>query len=119
MNLINAVVNVQTKRYTGPAVVIRSNGDDTMTVREAQSNHEFRVHKDALTVAPVTEQSLAWITQQLLDAWQPFLARLARHLAERLQDYAKFGGADEANAVFQSYLDEPPRAFRALCRREV
>lgn len=119
MNLINAVVNVQTKRYTGPAVVISSNGDDTVTVWEAQTGQEFQVHKDALIVAPVTEQSAAWIARELLDAWQPFLARLARHLAERLQDYAKFGSADEANAVFQNYLDEPPRAFRALCRREV
>jgi regulation of enolase protein 1 (concanavalin A-like superfamily) len=119
MNWIHAVVNVQTKRYTGSAVVMSSHGDDTLTVLEEVSGHRFRVHKDDMRIALVTEQSLTWITEQLLDAWQPFLTRLARHLAEQLQDYAKFGGADEANAVFQSYLDEPPRAFHALCRREV
>jgi hypothetical protein len=119
MNLINAVVNVQTKRYTGPAVVIRSNGDDTVTVREEQTGHEFRVHKDALTVAPVTEQPVGWVTQELLAAWQPWLTRLARHLAEQLQGYATFGASDEADARFHAYLDEPGQAFRSLCQREV
>ena len=118
MNLINAVVNVQTEQYEGPAVVTSSHGDDTVTVVEEVRGHEFRIHQDALAMAPVTEQSVSWITEQLLAAWQPFLTRLARHLAERLQTCAKFS-APEADTVFQSYVDEPSRAFRALCRREV
>lgn len=119
MNLLNAVVTVQTEGYQGPAVVVRSNGDDTVTVQAELTGHEFRVDKEGCVIAPVHEQPTAWIIQQLLTAWQPFLNRLARHLAERLQNYATFGAVDEADAVFRGYLEEPARAFRALCRREV
>jgi hypothetical protein len=119
MNLINAIVNVQTEHYAGPVVVLYSHGDDTVTVLNEQTGHEFRVCKDALTVAPVTEQSVAWIAQQLLAAWQPFLTRLTRHLAEQLQSYATFGTAEEAEAHFQIYLEDPGKAFRALQQREV
>ena len=119
MNLIHAVVNVQTERYTGSAVVIRSHGDDTVTVVNEQTGREFRVGKAACTVAPVTEQSAGWVTQELLVAWQPWLTRLARHLAEQLQGYATFGASEEADARFHAYLDEPGRAFRSLCQREV
>lgn len=119
MNLINAVVHVETERYEGLAVVVNSHGDDTVTVREEQTGHEFRVHKDALTVAPVTEQAVAWVAQELLAAWQPWLTRLAHHLAEQLQGYATFGAAEEAEARFQIYLEDPGKAFRALQQREV
>jgi len=119
MNLIHAVVNVSTDRYTGPAVVVHSHGDDTVTVREELSGHEFRVHKDELDLAPVTEQPVEWIVSQLLAAWQPFLTRIARHLAERLQGYATFGEPEAADAIFEQYVTEPARAFRALCRREI
>ena len=118
MNLINAVVHVETERYAGPIVVMEVNGDDTVTVVNEQTGHEFRVAKATCTVAPVTEQAVGWVAQELLAAWQPWLTRLARHLAEQLQSYATFGAADEAEARFQAYLAEPGRAFHALCRRE-
>jgi hypothetical protein len=118
MNLINAVVHVETERYEGPAVVLCSHGDDTVTVREEISGHEFRVHKNDVHIAPVTEQAVGWVTQELLAAWQPWLTRLARHLAEQLQGYATFGASEEADARFHTYLDEPGRAFRSLCQRE-
>lgn len=119
MNLIQAVVQVRSEQYEGPAVVLRNNGDDTVTVVEEVSGHEFRVHKDNLDVAPVTEQSVAWIAQQLLEAWQPFLVRLARHLAEQLQSYGCFGASEEADRSFRTYLAEPSRAFRSLCRGRI
>jgi hypothetical protein len=119
MNLIHAVVNVSTDRYTGPAVVIHLNGDDTVIVLEELSGHEFRVHKDDLDLVPVTEQPVEWIVSQLLNAWQPFLTRIARHLAERLRGYATFGEPEAADAIFEQYVTEPARAFRALCRREI
>jgi hypothetical protein len=118
MNLINAVVHVETERYAGPIVVMEVNGDDTVTVVNEQTGHEFRVAKATCTVAPVTEQAVGWVAQELLAAWQPFLTRLARHLAGQLQAYAPFGASEEAEARFQAYLAEPGRAFRALCRRE-
>ena len=117
MKLTHAVVQVRSEQYEGPAVVLRSNGDDTVTVLEEVSGHEFRVAKADLALAPVTEQPVEWTSQQLLDAWQPFLARIARHLAERLQSYARFGTPEDADTVFRAYLNEPPKAFRDLCHR--
>lgn len=119
MNLIHAVVNVSTAQYEGPAVVLRSNGDDTVTVLEEVSGHEFRVAKADLALAPVTKQPVEWISQQLLDAWQPFLTRIARHLAERLQGYGILGAAAVADEIFQGYLEDPGKAFRELCQRKV
>jgi hypothetical protein len=119
MNLIHAVVNVSTEQYAGPAVVVHSNGDDTVTVLEEVSGQAFPVHKEALELAPVTEQSVEWISQQLLEAWQPFLARIARHLAERLQCYDTLGKATIADKIFQDYLKDPGKAFRELCHRKV
>lgn len=118
MHLINAVVNIQTERYTGPAVVISSHGDDTVTVVNEQTGREGRVAKAACTIAPVTEQAVGWVAQELLAAWQPWLTRLAHHLAEQLQGYATFGASEEADARFHAYLAEPGRAFRSLCQRE-
>lgn len=115
MKLSHAVVQVRDERYEGPAVVLRCNGDDTVTVLEEQSGHEFRVAKADLVLAPVTAQSAEWISQQLLEAWQPFLIRLARHLAERLQSYARFGTPEAADQVWHTYLAEPAKAFRELC----
>ena len=116
MNLMHAIVNVQTARYDGPAVVVCVHDDDTVTVREAQIGHELRVAKAACTVASVTEQSAGWVAQELLAAWQPWLTRLARHLAEQLQSYGCFGASEEADSRFRTYLAEPSRAFRSLCR---
>ncbi len=119
MNLIHAVVNVSTDQYQGSAVVLRSNGDDTVTVVAELSGHEFCVAKADLNLAPVTEQPVEWISQQLLEAWQPFLARIARHLAERLQCYSTLGKATIADKIFQDYLKDPGKAFRELCQRKV
>jgi hypothetical protein len=116
MNLTDAVVNVITAQYEGPAVVLCSNGDDTVTVREEVSGHEFRVHKEHLEVASVTEQSEAWISAALPEAWQPLMRRLARHIAQRLQTYGRFGDPEQVEALFQSYLVEPERLFRELRR---
>ena len=119
MDLINAIVNVHTNGYEGPVLVLRSNGDDIMTVRSELTGHEFSVHKDDFTLAPVTEQPLEWVAERLFEAWEPFLRRLARHLAERLQRYVQFGETEYTNAIFQSYLDDPGKAFRELCQRRL
>jgi hypothetical protein len=114
VNLNHAVVHVITAQYEGPAVVLHSNGDDTVTVREEVSGHEFRVHKEHLEVASVTEQSEAWISAALLEAWQPLMRRLTRHIAQRLQAYGRFGDPEQVEALFHCYLTEPERLFREL-----
>jgi hypothetical protein len=119
MELINAVVNVHSDEYEGPVVVLQSNNDDTVTVLEEISGHRFRVAKADLNLAPVTEQPIEWISQQLLEAWQPFLTRIARHLAERLQGYGNLGDKTAADQIFQGYLEDPGKAFRELCQRKV
>jgi hypothetical protein len=114
MNLNHAIVNVTTPHYQGPAVVQHSHGDDTVTVLEELSGHQFRVHKTDLTLAPVTEQAEAWIVEQLTTAWLPFFQRLAHHIAQRLLGYGKFGEPAQVEALFHRYLREPGRVLREL-----
>ncbi len=114
MDLNDAVVNVHSDCYEGLAVVQTCNDDDTVTVLEELSGHKIRVPKEHLEVAPVIEQSEAWISAALLEAWQPLMHHLARHIAQRLQAYGRFGDPEQVEALFQSYLAEPERLFREL-----
>jgi hypothetical protein len=112
MDLNDAVVNVHSDCYAGLAVVQACNDDDTVTILSQLTGETYRVTKNELDLAPVTEQAVEWIAYQLMEAWQPFIYRLAHHLAERLHSFARFGEAEDVDRLFHAYLKEPGRVFR-------
>ncbi len=118
MDLIGAVVYVNARDYEGYAVVQGLNDDDTLTLLIEETGHELRVVQSDIGRAAVSKQPEEWITEQLLEAWEPFFRRIATHTAQRLISFGQFGDANTVEGIFRRYLDCPEALFRDLFQRE-
>jgi hypothetical protein len=114
MNLTGAVVYVNARDYEGCALVQGCNEDETLTILVEETGTELRVAQDEVGRAAVIEQPEEWIAEQLLEAWEPFLRRVATYTAQWLIRCGRYGEPDAVESIFGHYLNAPELLFREL-----